>query len=109
MDRRGTALADACSADVCGEHVAQSALWLDGHHIQSPSEKCPRQLAGPRREVEDRSAGGETLDQVAHRIPRMDAKYLGEIERGWHSPTMPTAKRIANALETKLSELFKGL
>jgi DNA-binding XRE family transcriptional regulator len=39
----------------------------------------------------------------------MDAKYLGEIERGWHSPTIPTAKRIADALETKLSELFKRL
>ncbi len=56
-----------------------------------------------------REGRGETLDQVAHRIPRMDAKYLGEIERGWHSATITTAKRIADALETKLSELFKGL
>ena len=35
-------------------------IALDGHDIQSPSEQCPRQLAGPRRQVEDRSAGGET-------------------------------------------------
>jgi transcriptional regulator with XRE-family HTH domain len=56
-----------------------------------------------------REERGETLDQVAHRIPRMDAKYLGEIERGWHSPTIPTVKRIANALDTGLSDLFKGL
>jgi hypothetical protein len=26
-----------------------------------------------------------------------------------NSPTIPTAKRIAEALETKLAELFKGL
>jgi DNA-binding XRE family transcriptional regulator len=51
----------------------------------------------------------ETLDAVARRIPRMDAKYLGEIERGWHSSTIPTAKRIADALNTTLSDLFKGL
>ena len=31
---------------------------------------------------EGREARGETLEQVAHRIPTMDAKYLGEIERG---------------------------
>lgn len=64
-------------------------------------------LGGAIRESRERR--GETLDQVAHRIPRMDAKYLGEIERGWHSPTIPTAKRIADALGVTLSELFKGL
>ena len=51
----------------------------------------------------------ETLEDVARRIPKMDSKYLGEIERGWHSQTIPTAKRIANALNTTLSDLFKGL
>ena len=58
---------------------------------------------------EAREGRGETLEQVAHRILRMDAKYLGEIERGWHSPTMPTAKRIADALDTSLSDLVKDL
>jgi transcriptional regulator with XRE-family HTH domain len=58
---------------------------------------------------ETRKRRGETLTQVAYRIKRMDEKYLGEIERGWHSPTIPTVKRIADALETSLSELFKGL
>ena len=58
---------------------------------------------------EAREGRGETLEEVAHRIPRMDAKYLGEIERGWHSPTMPTAKRIADALDTSLSDLVKDL
>lgn len=56
-----------------------------------------------------REQRGETLEQVAHRIPRMDAKYLGEIERGWHAPTIPTAKRIADALEIALADLLKGL
>jgi len=41
---------------------------------------------------------------------RQAREVRGEtLERGWHSPTIPTAKRIADALETKLSDLFKGL
>lgn len=56
-----------------------------------------------------RKEHGETLEQVAHRIPRMDAKYLGEIERGWHAPSIATAKRIADALDVTLSHLTKGL
>jgi ribosome-binding protein aMBF1 (putative translation factor) len=56
-----------------------------------------------------RGQRGETLEQVSHRIVRMDAKYLGEIERGWHAPSIPTAKRIADALEMTLAELTDGL
>ena len=59
------------------------------------------------REV--RQARGETLEQVALRLQRMDAKYLGEIERGWHSPSIGTAKRIADALDVSLSSLVAGL
>ena len=58
---------------------------------------------------EARKQRGETLEQVAHRIARMDAKYLGEIERGWHAPTIPTAKRIADALGITLAELLEDL
>jgi ribosome-binding protein aMBF1 (putative translation factor) len=91
---------------------------------ETRGSQCPAtsQRAVPRRTRADplsrklgeairkaREARGETLDQVAHRIPKMDAKYLGEIERGWHSPTIPTTKRIADALETRLSDLFTGL
>jgi transcriptional regulator with XRE-family HTH domain len=54
-----------------------------------------------------RTERGETLDQVANR--RMDAKYLGELERGWHAATVPTAKSIADALDIPLSELVAGL
>jgi hypothetical protein len=39
----------------------------------------------------------------------MDAKYLGEIERGWHAPTIVTAKRIADALNMTLSELVGAI
>jgi hypothetical protein len=39
----------------------------------------------------------------------MDAKYLGELERGWHSPSIGTAKRIADALEVRLSSLVSSL
>ncbi|HLB20087.1 MAG TPA: helix-turn-helix transcriptional regulator, partial [Gaiellaceae bacterium] len=58
---------------------------------------------------EARTQRGETLEQVAHRIPRMDAKYLGEIERGWHAPSIPTAKRVADALGVTLAQLVRGL
>ena len=58
---------------------------------------------------EAREAREETLELVAHRIPTMDAKYLGEIERGWHAPTVTTAKRIADAMELSLVDLFRDL
>jgi transcriptional regulator with XRE-family HTH domain len=51
----------------------------------------------------------ETLEQVSHRLARMDAKYLGEIERGWHAPSITTAKRIADALEVPLARLVRDL
>ena len=43
------------------------------------------------------------------RLPTMDPKYLGETERGWHSPTISTAKRIADALDATLAELIREL
>lgn len=39
----------------------------------------------------------------------MDPKYLGELERGWHAATIPTAKRIADALDTPLAKLVDEL
>ncbi len=56
-----------------------------------------------------RLARGKTLDAVTHDIPRMDAKYLGEIERGWHAPSIVTAKRIADGLDVPLTELVRDL
>ena len=51
----------------------------------------------------------ETLEQVARRMSRMDPKYLGEIERGWHAPSITTAKRIADALDVPLARLVAEL
>lgn len=65
-----------------------------------------------------RTERGESLEAVADRIPRigrngedrtMDGRYLGEIERGFHSPTIVTAQQIAQALETSLAELVREL
>ncbi len=58
---------------------------------------------------ETRTARRETLETVAERVERMDAKYLGEIERGWHAPSISTAKRIADALEVSLAQLVREL
>jgi len=50
-----------------------------------------------------------TLEQLGERMGSPDGKYLGELERGFHSPTLTTAKRIADALGVKLFELVKEL
>ena len=71
------------------------------------ADPVARQFGAAVREA--RRQRDETLEQVSHRIARMDAKYLGEIERGWHAPSIPTAKRIADALEMTLAELTKDL
>lgn len=50
-----------------------------------------------------------SVEQLARDIPRMDAGYLAAIERGWHAITLPTAVRIATALEIPLSDLVRGI
>lgn len=50
-----------------------------------------------------------TLDQLGERMERRDGKYLGEVERGFHSPTITTAKEIADALEVPLAALVARL
>ena len=59
-----------------------------------------------RRAREDR---GETLEDVAGRVPRLDPRYLGEVELGWHAPTIVTAKRLADALDASLADLVTDL
>lgn len=39
----------------------------------------------------------------------MDARYLGEIELGWHAASIVTAKKIADALEVPLAKLVRRL
>lgn len=50
-----------------------------------------------------------TLEQLGERMGRPDGKYIGEVERGFHSPTLTMAKRIADALEVPLAQLVRGL
>jgi transcriptional regulator with XRE-family HTH domain len=51
-----------------------------------------------------------TLDQLAHQMDRNDGgRYLGEIERGYHSPSLTMAKEIADALDVSLAELVEGI
>ena len=40
---------------------------------------------------------------------KMNPKYLSEIERGWHAPSIVTAQRIAEALEVRLADLVRDL
>ena len=43
------------------------------------------------------------------RIPRLDPRYLGEIELGWHAPTIVTAHRTPGALYMPLADLVRNL
>jgi len=52
-----------------------------------------------------RQARGETVEDVAGRIARLDPSYLAGIERGAHAPSIVTVKRIADALELSVAEL----
>lgn len=56
-----------------------------------------------------REKHGWTLEQLGERMGRPDGKYLGEVERGFHSPTITTAKQIADALDTSLADLVTEL
>lgn len=56
-----------------------------------------------------RQAKGLSVDSLARDIPRMDSAYLFAVERGAHAVTIPTAVRIAAALEMDLSELVRPL
>jgi transcriptional regulator with XRE-family HTH domain len=57
----------------------------------------------------ERDRLGWTLEELGDRMGRPDGKYVGEVERGWHSPTLTTAKRIADALGVPLATLVRAL
>ena len=50
-----------------------------------------------------------TLEAVADQIPRLDPRYLGEIELGWHAPSIIRAQQIADALGVPLADLVRDL
>jgi ribosome-binding protein aMBF1 (putative translation factor) len=65
-----------------------------------------------------REARDETLEAVAGRVVRvgrggkptvLDSKYLQALESGRHSPTITTAKQLADALDVSLADLVRDL
>jgi transcriptional regulator with XRE-family HTH domain len=58
---------------------------------------------------QQREERGWTLEELGARMGRPDGKYLGEVERGFHSPTLVMAKRMADALEVPLAHLVRDL
>jgi transcriptional regulator with XRE-family HTH domain len=84
-------------------------------------EPDPTALAFGKAVRQQRQAKGDTLEEVAGKIPvvtprrdgkgppTMDPKYLGELEAGWFSPSITTAKLIADALGVPLSDLVRDL
>lgn len=82
----------------------------------------PTALAFGQAVREQRQAQKRTLENVAAQIPAvsrgkdgkgqttaMDPKYLGELEAGWFSPSITTAKLIADALGVPLADLVRDL
>lgn len=53
-----------------------------------------------------RHALGLTQEQLAERA-RLDRTYISGLERGVRNPTIRTATRIAEALETTLADLLR--
>lgn len=85
-------------------------------------EPDPTALAFGKAIRQHRQARERTLEDVAAHIPAisrgtddkgqptaMDPKYLGELEAGWFSPSITTAKLIANALGIPLADLVRDL
>jgi transcriptional regulator with XRE-family HTH domain len=82
----------------------------------------PTALAFGQAVRKQRQAQNRTLEDVAADIPAvsrdkdgkgqptaMDPKYLGELEAGWFSPSITTAKLIADALGVPLADLVHDL
>lgn len=77
---------------------------------RSPSEERPPTAVAFGSAIRDaRNRRDESLEDVAGRVPKLDPRYLGEVELGFHAPTIVTAKKIADALEVPLTELMKDL
>jgi transcriptional regulator with XRE-family HTH domain len=85
-------------------------------------EPDPTALAFGKAIRQQRQVQGRTLEDVAAHIPAvsrskdgknhgtaMDPKYLGELEAGWFSPSVTTAKLIADALGVPLADLVRDL
>lgn len=69
-------------------------------------ERVPQELA--KRLLSIRKKKGLTQDQIQAEtgIPSF---YLSRIEHGVRKPTVVTLKKLANALDTTLEDLFRGL
>lgn len=99
--------------------------WTTGSECRTLGKTCPPFLSPrmPRRRREpdpiaeafgravraQRDESGLTLEELGHRMGQPDGKHLGEVERGYHSPTITTAKRIADALGVPLATLVADL
>ncbi len=78
-----------------------------------PSAPDPVAVAFGQALRSAREARNESLEDVAGRIntigrtgpSTMDPRYLGEIEAGWHAPTIVRAAEIAAALQVSLADL----
>lgn len=104
--------------------LGTTCLVVSWHQIFEAGATCPSPLPSmPRRRSEpdpvakvfgaavraERERQGLTLEGLGALMGRPDGKYLGEVERGFHSPTLTMAKSIASALDITLHQLTKDL
>lgn len=99
--------------------MVASAFLFDAYRTCPPvrSSFMPRRRTEPEPVAklfgdavrEKRRERSWTQEDLGARMGRPDGKYLGEVERGFHSPTITTAKQIADALEVRLVDLVKEI
>jgi len=71
-----------------------------------PDPVAQRFGAAVREAREQRKMTLEDLaGETRKRGGSLDPRYIGELELGWHSPTITTAQRLADALDLTLAQL----
>lgn len=75
---------------------------------RTKSERKPADIVFGDAVRAARKKRGWTIEKLGDRLGTHD-KYLGEVELGFHSATIATAKEIADALEVRLAELVADL
>lgn len=76
---------------------------------RTKSERDPVDIAFGNAVRAARKNRNWTIEDLGAAIGRPDGKYLGEIERGFHSPSVTTAKEIADALGLRLADLIANI
>lgn len=71
----------------------------------NPDDRCLTLGRNIKKHREKRHWSQEKLSEKAD----IHVSYVGQIERGMRYPSLKTLFKLADALEVKITELFKGI